>query len=485
MDQESDKSGMEEVLNVLVVDDNETDRTAVRRAITSVCTPAQVREAADCQGALAELSRKPYDCVFLDVQLPDGDGMTLVREMCTRSISAPVIVLAGQGDERAALEVVKAGAWDYLSKASLSPEVLAQSLRSVLRIHRAERQVQAADAARRESEDRFRMMADNAPVLIWVADQDGKCNFFNQVWLDFTGRAMEEEVGDGWEASIHPEDLPHVKQSVADALKRKRRSQSEFRLRRADGTYRWMLNTSAPRFAPDGGLVGFIGSCVDITERKQAEEMMRLNQEHIASLNERLKRAMTETHHRVKNNLQIIAAMVDMRLLDNNRTVSLDELKQLGLHIHMLAVVHDILTEQAKEDGEGQYVSAKAVLERLLPMVQKMAGNRLIHFGIEDAKLSARQGTSLAIVANELVSNAIKYGRNEVEVHFSVTDKHGVLEICDDGPGFAEGFDPRAASRTGLELVESLSRWDLGGRTSYDTRPEGGGHVTVTIPLPD
>jgi PAS domain S-box-containing protein len=478
-------TGMEEALDILVVDSNESDRAALRRAIAGAHIAAEVSEAADCQSALAQASRRPFDCVILDLQQPGGDGLTLVKEMRVRGIPSPVIVLTDPGDEITALELMQVGASDYLPKSTLSQDTLAHSLRSVVRIHRAECQLRAADAARRESEDRFRMMADNAPVLIWVADESGSCNFFNQVWLDFTGRTMAQEVGEGWEASIHPDDLPKCKQTVIDSLRRKERSQSEFRLRRADGVYRWMLNTSAPRFGSDGGLLGFIGSCVDITERKYAEEMMCLNQEHIAALNERLRRAMTETHHRVKNNLQIIAAMVDMRLMDKTRPVTLDELKQLGLHIHMLAVVHDILTEQAKEDGEGQYVSAQAVLERLLPMVQRMAGNRQIHSSIEDARLSARQGTSLAIVVNELVSNAIKYGEREVEVHFSVTDKQGILRIGDDGPGFPEGFNPHATSRTGLELVESLCHWDLGGTTRYGTRPEGGGQVTVTIPLPD
>ncbi len=221
----------------------------------------------------------------------------------------------------------------------------------------------------------------------------------------------------------------------------------------------------------------------EITERKRVEAELRRNQSQIEALNERLQRAMTETHHRVKNNLQLIAAMLDMQLMQGADTVSTHEIKRLSGYIRTLAAVHDILTQQAKEDGQAHIVSALEVLERLIPMLQEANPTYNITFQLEDALLGARQGTSLALITNELVSNGLKHGRGCVAVSFHVVDDHAVLRVVDDGPGFPSDFDPIRAANTGLELVENLSRYDLSAQTRYFTRPEGGGCVQVSIPL--
>ena len=193
---------------------------------------------------------------------------------------------------------------------------------------------------------------------------------------------------------------------------------------------------------------------------------------------------MTETHHRVKNNLQVIAAMVDMQVMEDTSTLPTEEFRRLGSHIHMLAAVHDLLTEKAKADGLAHYVSSGAVMEKLLPLMRQLSGNRMAKVEITDVPLTAKQGTSLALVLNELVSNAYKHGKGSVEISFTATEKEAVLEVCDDGPGFPPNFDPVKAAHTGLELVESLSRWDLSGIARYETRDEeGGGRVQITMPL--
>jgi PAS domain S-box-containing protein len=132
-----------------------------------------------------------------------------------------------------------------------------------------------AEAALRESEARFRAMADSAPVLIWTAGPDGRCDYFNRPWLEFTGRALEQELGDGWIEGVHPDDRPRCLALYRSGIEARRAFQVEYRLRRRDGEYRWVLDHGAPRFAPDGSFAGFIGSCIDITERREAEERQR------------------------------------------------------------------------------------------------------------------------------------------------------------------------------------------------------------------
>ncbi|MCX6968644.1 MAG: PAS domain S-box protein [Verrucomicrobia bacterium] len=123
-----------------------------------------------------------------------------------------------------------------------------------------------------ESEGRFRSMADSAPVLLWESGTDGLCHYFNQPWLDFTGRTLEQELGNGWTEGVHPDDLETCMRTYRLALKAHREFKMEYRLRRADGEYRWLQDHGVPRVAPDGSFFGFIGSCLDITEINHAKQ---------------------------------------------------------------------------------------------------------------------------------------------------------------------------------------------------------------------
>jgi PAS domain S-box-containing protein len=122
-----------------------------------------------------------------------------------------------------------------------------------------------------ESEARFRSMADSAPVLLWIAGIDTLCTFFNQTWLDFTGRTLEQEMGNGWVEGVHVDDVRRCLDLYLSAFAARQAFTMEYRLRRADGEYRWILDTGTPRFTPDGNFAGYIGSCIDITTNKEAE----------------------------------------------------------------------------------------------------------------------------------------------------------------------------------------------------------------------
>jgi PAS domain S-box-containing protein len=124
----------------------------------------------------------------------------------------------------------------------------------------------------RETEKRFRHMADSAPVMIWISGPDGQTTFFNKVWLDFTGRTLEQALDYGWQADVHPEDMDESAAIWSVALHRRQSFHTECRLRRADGEYRWILSSGAPRFTAGGDLAGYIASCIDITDLKRARE---------------------------------------------------------------------------------------------------------------------------------------------------------------------------------------------------------------------
>src|SRR2546423_2652069 len=118
---------------------------------------------------------------------------------------------------------------------------------------------------------RSRTVADAAPVMIWMSGTNKLCNFFNKGWLDFTGRTTEQELGNGWAKGVHTDDLEHCLEIYGSSFDARQPFTMEYRLLRNDGEYRWILDTGTPRFADDGEFLGYIGSCIDLTEREHAE----------------------------------------------------------------------------------------------------------------------------------------------------------------------------------------------------------------------
>ncbi len=133
-----------------------------------------------------------------------------------------------------------------------------------------------AEGSLRESEERFRIMANTAPVMIWMSGTNKRCDYFNNRWLDFTGRTLEQELGDGWAKGVHRDDLERCLEIYRNSFDARQEFTMEYRLRRWDGEYGWVLNHGVPRFEPAGIFLGYIGSCIDVTERKHAEEKSRL-----------------------------------------------------------------------------------------------------------------------------------------------------------------------------------------------------------------
>ena len=151
-------------------------------------------------------------------------------------------------------------------------DTLVQRLRLVGEIFANVLARRRAEAALREGEARFRLMADASPFMIWMAGPDKGCTYFNKGWLDFTGRTAEQELGEGWAEGVHPDDLQRCLGTYVQAFDAREKFSMEYRLRRHDGEYRWIWDIGVPRVVSGGHLEGYIGSCIDITERKRLEE---------------------------------------------------------------------------------------------------------------------------------------------------------------------------------------------------------------------
>ncbi len=148
----------------------------------------------------------------------------------------------------------------------------------------------------------FRELADFAPVMIWRSGPDKLCDWFNKPWLEYTGRDMAAEVGNGWATGVHPDDLERCLETYVDAFDARKPFSMEYRLRRYDGQYRWLLDNGAP-FHRGGAFAGYWGSCVDVSNHRDAERAQRI--------------VINDLNHRMKNVLAVVQAMAMQSFTDD------------------------------------------------------------------------------------------------------------------------------------------------------------------------
>ncbi|MGY1770020.1 SpoIIE family protein phosphatase [Blastococcus sp. SYSU D00813] len=248
---------------VLVADDNADMRDYLVRLLTPRYTVTAV---ADGQEALEAARAAPPDLLVSDVMMPRLDGMQLLAELRAdpRTSRVPVLLLSARAGEEAAVEGLAAGADDYLVKPFAAQELLA---RVGAHVH--------LGRARREAEERFTAIADLAPALIWVSDREGRRVLVNAGWTAFTGRDAGAELDEGWRDGVHPDDRERLARVVAEATGDDRGWEVEFRLRRADGTYAWLLERAVPIGAGLGS-AGHVGVCTDISARHRETERQAL-----------------------------------------------------------------------------------------------------------------------------------------------------------------------------------------------------------------
>ena len=328
-------------------------------------------------------------------------------------------------------------------------------------------------------EELLDFVENGAVALHWVG-ADGTILWANQAELDLLGYTREEYLG-------RPvSDFHADRDTIEDILRRLTANETlhnyQARLRCKDGSLRHVLITSNVR-RENGEFMHTRCFTRDITELKEAEEALHLRHQELERLNERLRLAMAETHHRVKNNLQVVSGLIDLQIMRGMALIPCEQVERLGRHIRSLAAIHELLTREAKRDPALETLQARPVLEKLAEVLQSTITDREIRFDIEDMTLPIRQGTALAIIVNELVANALQHGQGQIEVSLHASDGAAQLVVCDNGPGVPDSFLSASTGRTGLEIVESVGRWDLAGEVEYGNVPSGGAKVTVTFPL--
>jgi PAS domain S-box-containing protein len=311
------------------------------------------------------------------------------------------------------------------------------------------------EAELRESEARFRMLADTAPVMVWMSEPESGCTFFNKRWIEFCGRPMEEELGDGWLRGVHPNDQARCKETYRAALHGRQPFTMEYRLRRNDGVYRWVVDTGVPRVDDDGMLVGYIGSSIDLTERKEMEDELRKTVKEKESL-------LREVHHRVKNNLQVISSLLNLQAASIKDPQIVQLFRECQVRISSIALLHETLhrSSDLSHIKMGDYF--RTLTRHLFRSygVDPQAIRLDVH--VDDIELDIDTGVTCGLIVDELVSNSLKhaFGRG-AQGHIAIElrrnrDGSYTLTIADDGAGIPRDGVLNNPDSLGLELVTLL-----------------------------
>jgi PAS domain S-box-containing protein len=342
-----------------------------------------------------------------------------------------------------------------------------------------------AEEAERESEERFRLVANTAPVLIWMSGVDKLRNYFNQPWLEFTGRPIELELGDGWADGVHPEDLMFCLKTYTTAFNRREPFEMQYRLRRTDGVYRWVFDKGIPRFHSNRSFAGYIGSCIDITERKMSEEALaNLTGRLIDAQEQERRRIAREIHDDYNQRLAVLAIdleEVSARVQDLPAEVRQqlhlmwNQVSELGADLHSLS--HRL--HSSTLENLGLVAGTKAFCEEFAEQ-QGMT----IDFQHENIPRYIPADASLCLfrIVQEGLRNVKRHsGADRAEVRLESRGNVLRLSVTDHG----KGFDPNEGSPLkgiGIQSMEERLR-SLGGLLQVHSRSKAGTRIEASLPI--
>lgn len=339
--------------------------------------------------------------------------------------------------------------------------------------------------ALRESEERFRTMADGAPIMMWMSGVDGLRTDFNRSWLNYTGRSIEEELGDGWATGVHPEDLQICLRGYAEAFDARAPFSLEYRLRRYDGQYHWISGTGSPRFLSDGTFAGYIGCCFDIHDRKAMEaSRVELARRLMGAQEAERSRIARELHDGIGQEIALLSIQMQRASAsiwpksnskDNEMQQFSNKLAEIGVHVsHLSHKLHS---------SELEYLGLAVAITKLCrefseeyPIKVSCACRSI------PKNLSSDIGLTFLRIVQESLHNVAKHsGAKTVHVEVTAASEEICLSVYDDGAGFDVQQSKTAA---GLGLVSMRERiYLVGGVLTIDSAMGAGTTVRAWAPL--
>ena len=343
-------------------------------------------------------------------------------------------------------------------------------------------EAQPVDIVRRESEERFRVMADSTPVMIKSAGLDGELNFVNKAFLEFTGRRMDETLGIGWAENIHPEDLQGCFEFRTTAFCERRLFQHEYRLRRHDGEYRWIVDTDVPRFDADGKFIGYVGSNVDITDRKRAEELeTRVNER--TRIARELHDTLLQSFHGLLLRFQTVYSLLPSRP-DEAR-----EILEKAINAASQAIIEGRDAVQALRSSTAEINDLAATIKTFgEELTARESSSISPAFRVEvegkPRNLHPARREEVHRIAAEALGNAFRHAQaRKIEVEIRYEEQQFRLRIRDDG----KGIDPEVLSAGRREghfgLHGMKERAEIAdGKLEIWSRDGSGTEIELTIP---
>jgi len=342
-----------------------------------------------------------------------------------------------------------------------------------------------SQATLRESEERFRLVSNTAPVMIWMSDPDKLCTYFNAPWLEFTGRTLGEESGNGWAEGVHPDDLQKCWEVYSTSFDQREPFQMEYRLRRFDGEYRWIFDLGVPRFHADDSFAGYIGSCIDVTERKAAEEALsNVGRKLIEAHEEERTWIARELHDDFNQRITLLAVNLTSlkkafpaRSTELIRTVeeAIEQVNELVRDIQALA--HRLHSSKL------EYLGLTAACAGFCRELSDRH-NIDIAFHSEGIPKKLPQETALCLfrILQEALQNAVKHSGVR---HFQVSLIGGLYEIELTVQDSGIGFDPGEAMKgPGIGLTSMKERLKLvDGELLLDSQSQRGTTIQARVPL--
>ena len=488
---------LERPATVVLADDNSDMRDYLQGLLAN---RFRVLTAADGQEALEIIARTPPDLVLTDVMMPRLDGFGLLRALRndpqTREI--PIILLSARAGEEARIGGLEAGADDYLIKPFSARELVARVNAHVTmaRMRRENRQ------ALRESEERFRIMADSSPDLIWVLDPGGRVLFVNRAFCEFFGTTQEQIENAGWEHVLHPDDMQAYIERVQSGLREQTRFSARGRVRRWEGTWRWLQSHAAPRVSAEGTFLGAVGSSHDVTELIHAEEGLkeadRRKDEFLATLAHELRNPLAPIRQAARISKSPQATPEQIRW---SHDVIERQVQHMSLLLDDLLDVSRITRGKLtlrKEELELR-VALDAALESARPLIESHDHRLEIDLPQHPLPLVA-DPLRLAQIFSNLLTNAAKYtdagGVISVSAHREADDvfvrfrDSGIGISMDALPRLFEMFSQaqsaieRAQGGLGIGLALSRGLVELHGGTlsAASDGPGRGSEFTVRLP---
>jgi len=311
-------------------------------------------------------------------------------------------------------------------------------------------ELQEANQKIQETEDRFRIMSDCAPIAIWMSREDTLCDFFNNEWLKFTGRTFKQEFGVGWAAGIHPEDYQYTMDSYLAAFHLRENFTIEYRLKRHDGQFRWLLDCGTPRYTPEGKFVGYIGSCTDITDIKtaigqlddvvkQLEKSLQVRDDFLSIAAHELRTPMTP----LKINLQAIQLYLPT-IIERcpDAAIMASGIENIQRQVdRMLKLIENLLDASNISRIEKQRLNIEEVdLVQIVNEVLKRYQRQNIHLNFSCKQCIGHWDVIMIDqIVDNVFNNAIKYGKNNpITIYLTETKTHVKLIIQDEGIGISK-----------------------------------------------